>query len=259
MSSDSPPLHTLSPLERFSDRAEDYARYRPSYAGDAIAAILADLTPARPGPLQAADIGAGTGISSRLLADRGVNVIAIEPNPAMRTAAAPHPQVSFRPGTATATGLDSQSLDLVTSCQAFHWFEPVPALAEFHRILRPGGRLALMWNDWNLDDPLTAAYRQLIEAAAANSPLRHGHVHSAEALYEHSQFSPVQKVSFPYAQTLPLDAIIGRSLSSSYMPKQGDAHTQFLADITALHHDWARPDGTLTLRYLTTVYIAQAL
>ena len=138
-----------------SDRAQDYARYRPSYPEGAIAAILADL--GDPQELVVADIGAGTGISSRLLGDRGPRVIALEPNAAMGEAAEPHPQVSFQPGTAEQTGLVDQSIHVITCCQAFHWFNAPLALAEFSRILQPGGRVALLWNDWDLDDPRTEA------------------------------------------------------------------------------------------------------
>lgn len=88
MSESSPksvPLHTLNPLTRFCDRVADYVKYRPSYPAQAIDIILKGLEPSS--QLTAADIGAGTGISSRLLAERGVSVIAIEPNPAMREGA----------------------------------------------------------------------------------------------------------------------------------------------------------------------------
>ncbi|MBN3947811.1 MAG: methyltransferase domain-containing protein [Nostoc sp. NMS7] len=87
-------LHTLNPLNRFSERAEDYVKYRPSYPADAIDIILEGL--GENSQLVATDIGAGTGIDSRLLAERGVNVIAIEPNAAMREAAKPHPLIEFR-------------------------------------------------------------------------------------------------------------------------------------------------------------------
>ena len=159
-----------------SDRAQDYARYRPSYPEGAIAAILADL--GDPQELVVADIGAGTGISSRLLGDRGPRVIALEPNAAMGEAAEPHPQVSFQPGTAEQTGLVDQSIHVITCCQAFHWFNAPLALAEFSRILQPGGRVALLWNDWDLDDSRTEAYHQMIRAAATHAIDHHDHTQS---------------------------------------------------------------------------------
>ncbi len=136
------PRFELSPTSRFADRASDYARFRPSYPAEAIDAALAGM-PIASG-LVAADIGAGTGISSRLFAERGVRVLAVEPNAAMRESAEPHEGVTFVDGTAEATGLESASVDLVICAQAFHWFRPVEALAEFRRIVKPGGRLVTL-------------------------------------------------------------------------------------------------------------------
>ncbi|MFQ4138742.1 class I SAM-dependent methyltransferase [Nodosilinea sp. PGN35] len=251
------PLHTLNPVGRFSDRAEDYARYRPSYPTAAIAAILADL--GDPRSLVVADIGAGTGISSRLLGDCGPRVIAVEPNRAMREAAAPHPQVSFQPGTAEQTGLGTESVHVVACCQAFHWFNAPLALAEFSRILPLGGRVALLWNDWDLDDPSTGAYYQIIQAVAIRAIDHRNHTQSLNAIHERSEFSRVRHLNFSYGQTLALSEVVGRSLSSSYMPKQGRAHLQFLDTIAAWHRAWAASDGTVTLKYVTNLYLSEKI
>src|SRR5689334_8771077 len=98
------------PTCRFFDRAGDYARYRPGYPGAAIDAVLEGL----PKACTVADVAAGTGILSRLVAARGARVLAVEPNAAMRAAAAPHPGVVWSDGTAEATGLPDGSVDLVT-------------------------------------------------------------------------------------------------------------------------------------------------
>ncbi|PSN14909.1 SAM-dependent methyltransferase [filamentous cyanobacterium CCT1] len=249
------PLHTLNPLGRFSDRAQDYARYRPRYPEGAIAAILADL--GDPRSLVVADIGAGTGISSRLLGDLGPRVIAVEPNAAMREAAAPHPQVSFQTGTAEQTGLAAGSIHVVTCCQSFHWFNPPLALGEFSRILCPGGRLALLWNDWDLSDPGTGAYRQIIQAAATRAINHSDHSQSIKAIERHADFLPVRHFSFAYGQTLMLSEVVGRSLSSSYIPKEGRAHAQFLDTIAAWHRTWTADDGTVNLKYITNLYLSE--
>ncbi|MGG6242115.1 class I SAM-dependent methyltransferase [Nodosilinea sp. AN01ver1] len=249
------PLHTLNPVGRFSDRAQDYARYRPRYPDEAIAAILADL--GDPRSLVIADVGAGTGISSRLLGDLGPRVIAVEPNAAMREAAAPHPQVSFQVGTAEQTGLADGSIHIVTCCQSFHWFNAPLALAEFNRILCPNGRVALLWNDWNLSDPCTGAYRQIIKAAATRTINHSDHSPSIKAIERHAGFSPVRHFSFAYGQTLTLPEVVGRSLSSSYIPKEGRAHVQFSDTIAAWHKTWATADGTVNLKYVTNLYLSE--
>src|SRR5262245_4558082 len=101
-------LSDLNPVGRFSDRAGDYVKYRPSYPAGAIDAILAGLGPAE--RLVAADVGAGTGISARLLGDRLVRVVAVEPGQGMREAATPHGNVRWTTGRAEATGLGPQSV-----------------------------------------------------------------------------------------------------------------------------------------------------
>jgi ubiquinone/menaquinone biosynthesis C-methylase UbiE len=134
-------LHQLNPLDRFSDRAVDYAKYRPIYPTEAIDKIVEGL--GELSQLVVADIGAGTGISSRLLADRKIRVIAIEPNLEMRQAALSHPLVEFQEGMAGKTNLADLSVDLVTCFQSFHWFDPESTLLEFRRILKEKGKVNL--------------------------------------------------------------------------------------------------------------------
>src|SRR3989442_3132520 len=121
-------LHRMNPTRRFGDRASDYRRYRPDYPAAAIDTILSGLLD--PGRLRVADIGAGTGICSRLLAERGVRLLAVEPNAEMRAAAEAHARIEWRAGEAEATGLAVASLDLVVCAQAFHWFRQPEALEE---------------------------------------------------------------------------------------------------------------------------------
>ena len=152
----------------FTARVKQYAQYRATYPLEAIAAILEGL--ANPSQLVAADIGAGTGIASRLLGDCGVMTIAVEPNSAMRQEAQYHPQVEFIEGTAEKTNLFDDSVDLVTSFSAFHWFEPLSTLQEFHRILKPHGRLALIWNIWDETDKFTKALIDIVDMASESTP-----------------------------------------------------------------------------------------
>ncbi len=250
------PLHTLNPLTRFSDRVEDYVKYRPSYPTAAIDTILEGLAP--PSQLVAADIGAGTGISSRLLGDRGVNVIAIEPNAAMREAAEPHPRVEFRDGTAEVTNLPDASVDLVTCFQAFHWFKPEPSLLEFHRILKPSGRLAVIWNNRDKKDALTAEYSRLVRAASSNHPAE-SHMKTLEPLLETKHFVNIREYTFVYRQELDLTGFIGRATSASYVPREGEVYEQLLSDLQELYQRFRDERGFVYMVYRTSVHLGEPI
>jgi SAM-dependent methyltransferase len=247
------PLHTLNPLSRFSNRATDYAKYRPSYPDEAIATILEGL--GNPSQLVAADIGAGTGISSRLLAEREVHVLAVEPNAAMREAASPHPLVEFRDGTAEATNLPSASVDLVTCFQAFHWFDPEPTLLEFHRILKPTGRLAVVWNNRDRDDEFTDNYSRLVKLASNHHPAE-SRITSVDPLLANPLFPTIDCYTFTYRQELDLEGLIGRALSVSYLPREGEAYQQLISGLEQLYNRECNADGFVYMTYRTSAYLA---
>jgi SAM-dependent methyltransferase len=242
------------PTERFSDRAADYALYRPDYPPAAVSAILEDLVGAA--QLTAADVGAGTGIASRLLAERGVRVLAVEPNAAMREAAAPHPRVEYRVGTAEATGLAAASVDLVLCAQAFHWFDAQRALAEFRRILRPGGRLAILWNERREDDAFTGAYSRLVAEMAPDRTEASREGLLADLL--RGGFRDVQCLEFDHEQRLTADGLAGRALSASYMPRQGPQSEDLRRRLRALHDQYADGSGAVKLLYRTVLWRARS-
>lgn len=252
---DRTPLHKMETLTRFSDRAKDYARYRPSYPAAAIDLILAGL--GEPSQLTAADIGAGTGIAARLLADRGLQVWAIEPNAAMQQAATPHPGVTFRAGTAEQTGLTA-AIDLVTCFQAFHWFEPTMSLQAFHQILKPSGRLALVWNERDQDDAFTAQYTQLIRLASNNhlAERRQARTVEAQILASSPLFQNFRQQSLPYHQPVDLPALLGRVRSTSYLPQSGAIYEQLVTDLTQLYEQWVK-HGPIALVHRTIVLLAE--
>jgi SAM-dependent methyltransferase len=249
------PLHGLNPTGRFSDRADDYVRFRPNYPQGAFDAILQGLP--EPGTLTAADVGAGTGISARQLAARGVRVIAIEPNAAMARAAESHPNVVWRDGTAEATGLAPGSVHLVLVAQAFHWFRHAKALAEFHRVLRPGGRLAVMWNARDRADPLTRGYIAAIRAVDGEDPCE-VRAFDPDVLHQGGWFAPATLETFPNVQRLDRAGLLGRATSASYVPREGpgfEALRRLLDELFERHRD---PDGMVTIRYGTKVFLSQA-
>ena len=155
------------PKRRFSDRVDDYVRFRPGYPRALLEFLerMCNLGLGR----AVADIGSGTGIWTRLLLESGARVIGVEPNHAMRAAAEGDLGRNDRfvgvDGSAEATGLADASVDLVTSAQAFHWFEPTRTRAEFKRILKPRGAVALIWNQ-RKDTPLNRDYEVMLERFA---------------------------------------------------------------------------------------------
>jgi SAM-dependent methyltransferase len=253
-------ISEFNPIGRFTGLAKIYARCRPSYPDTVLNFIVSHckLEPAT----TLVDVGAGTGIASRLLAQRGVHVIGIEPNAEMRAEAeavempAGVPRPAYVDGRGEATGLVSETADVVMAAQSFHWFEAEPALAEFHRILKPSGWVVLMWNDRDASDAFTAEYGKLIltvpDAAAAEVP-RGGAGKSLFAcpLFEHAEFRP-----FPNEQILDQDSFVGRAFSASYAPRDGAPAISYEQSLRQL---FARYEsrGRVTLRYETRVYVAR--
>ncbi|HYE63887.1 MAG TPA: class I SAM-dependent methyltransferase [Phycisphaerales bacterium] len=254
-------LHELNPTGRFSDRGREYARYRPSYPAAAIDAVVRAVELVRGAggggrEIIAADVGAGTGISSRLLTERGVRVMAVEPNAGMRDSAEPHARVSWIDGSAERTGLDAQSVDLVLCAQAFHWFDESKALAEFHRVLKERGVLSLVWNDRDNSDPLTGAYGRAILEASGNHPAALDRSECGQAVFGSPLFRGAQVQAFAYEQPMDLDGLIGRALSASYTPKAGPAHEKLVRELREAHAAFADAEGVVRMRYRTRVYTA---
>ncbi len=249
------PLYNLNPLNRFSDKAENYTKYRPIYPDAVINKILENLTSEN--QLVAADIGAGTGISARQLASRNVKVIAIEPNAAMREAAENHQGVEWKNGTAEATNLPDASVDLITCFQAFHWFKPEPTLLEFRRILKPQGRLAIVFQDINRDDEFTQAYGEIISKAANNRPPT-DFSSKIEPLRESSDFKYIDCYKFSSKQKLDLSSLIGLAKSVSFISSEETVQKQLVYDLENLYQRFCNSDGFVYLVYCNSVNLARS-
>jgi SAM-dependent methyltransferase len=246
----------LDTVARFNDRAADYIQYRPTYPAEAVDAIVDGL--GMPAQLVAADVGAGTGISARLLGERGVRVIAVEPGEVMRRVAAPHPNVTWLAARAEATGLCSKAVDLVLCAQSFHWFRTAEALSEFARILKKRGRLAIAWNRRSTSDPLTAGYRQSIVDVGGEITAE-GRNFEPNVIGDSGLFSSLERKSFPNFQRLDLTGLIGRARSASYVPKSGAAGERLVSLLRALHERHADASGFVTLVYETEVFCSTRL
>ncbi|MGB3512419.1 MAG: class I SAM-dependent methyltransferase [Microcoleaceae cyanobacterium] len=249
-------LNEMNLWGRFSDRATDYAKYRPSYPKQGIGTIISGFS--NPDKLVAADIGAGTGIGSRLLAEQGISVIAIEPNIEMKNAAEFHPLVEFRDGTAASTNLPDRSVDLVTCFHAFHWFTPESTLLEFYRILKPSGRLAILWNNWNREDGFTKENSNLMKKISIAHPMaKKKRRFSIQSLEESPHFINFRHSAIAHRQELDLPGLVGRIMSASSVPNQGLEREEITANLQILYQKWVDKKGLVYLVYRTDIYMAE--
>lgn len=248
-------------VERFSNRVDTYARYRPSYPPAVLDCLMqeAGLNAAS----TVADIGAGTGILTALLLQSGCTVVAVEPNDAMRAAAEaallPNPRLTFVNARSEATGLPAQSVDLVTAAQAFHWFEPVGTRAEFQRILRPGGYVALIWNNRQDEGtPFSVAYHKLLDTYGTDfKRVDHKYASDDAAIARFFAPSHYRLFQFPNHQDLDWDGFLGRLLSSSYIPVAGDPEHEGMVATARQIYDTYSVNGTVRIEYVTQVYLGQ--
>ncbi len=247
----------LDPTQRFSDRVADYVRWRPSYPAGVIGALR---TAGRLRPESVvADLGSGTGIFSALLVPHCARVFAVEPNAPMRAAAEAQlgAKANFTSiaGSAEATTLADASVDLVVAAQAFHWFDPPRARREFARILRAGGRVALVWNE-RLTDRTTflVDYEALLRRRATDyEQVNHANL-GAQDLGGFFGPGGFGLETFDYRQDFDLAGLTGRLLSSSYAPAAGrpghDEMLRELGEIFACHQE----SGRVAFLYQTKQY-----
>jgi SAM-dependent methyltransferase len=197
----------------FARSADAYERARPDYPPDAVA-WLAERIGMRPGRT-VVDLAAGTGKLTRPLAATGAEVVAVEPVAEMRARIGAEAARALD-GTAEAIPLADASADAVTVAQAFHWFDGPAALAEIHRVLRPGGALALVWNRRPLEHPVHAAIERIIAPFRRDAPAHRSGAWRA-AFEETMLFGPLEERVFEHSRPHDADALADRVGSTSFV------------------------------------------
>jgi SAM-dependent methyltransferase len=244
---------------RFSDRVENYVRYRPGYPCDVLR-VLENACGIAPDHV-IADIASGTGIWSRMLLENGNLVFGVEPNAEMRQAGerllAGFPKFTSVAGTAEATTLPDKSVDFVTAAQAAHWFDRERARREFVRVLKPGGRLVLLWNERLTDSTaFLRDYEELLLAFGTDYPdVRHER--TTDAVNEFFDPALYQAHVFPMRQEFDYAGLEGRLLSSSYAPGPEHAnHAPMLRELRRIFETHAE-SGRVNFDYKTRLYFGR--
>jgi SAM-dependent methyltransferase len=250
--------HQRDPLNRFSNRVDDYIRYRPGYPPELMTWLRGTIgvSPA----WRVADIGSGTGFLSQHFLGAGCTVFGVEPNAAMRAAAerafADNPCFVSVAGSAEATTLPDASIDLVSAGQAFHWFEPVATRGEWRRILKPDGWALVVFNSRLIDaTPFMRAYDQyLIDHAVDYTGVDH-----RRGLEEklRAVLGEYREGRFRFTLRHRYDDVRGLSMSSSYVPAPGYLnHEAFFAGLRETF-DAHAVDGVVEFPYETEAYLGR--
>jgi SAM-dependent methyltransferase len=253
-------LLTTDSKERFSNRVEDYVRYRPGYPGAVLDLLRGEcgLTPES----LIVDVGSGTGISARLFLENGNLVYGVEPNAAMREAGEEflrkYPRFHSLAGSAESTTLPDASADFIVAGQAFHWFDAKAARAEFERVLKPLGWVAVIWNERKKDEsPFLREYEALLQQYGTDYKQVAARYPQERAMEDFFGHGALRKNSFANEQVFDFDGLRGRLLSSSYSPSKG--HPNFELMLAALKQlfDAHQQGGRVRFEYETHLYFGQ--
>ncbi len=247
----------LDTFSRFSSKAENYAKYRPDYASEAILAIFThtQLMPT----WTIADIGSGTGIVSRHFIKNRNMIYAVEPNSQMRQTAekclGKYPSFLSVDGSSQATMLPDKSIDLITVGQAIRWFDGEPTQREFARILKPIGWLAILQHARPNDD-MRWTLNHIVTADNGWTPeeyLNH-QIRPFEWWFDEKELIHLQ---FPNPHTFDQEGLIGLQLSNSHAPDE--SHPKFSTYVLALEKvfDKFQTESKVTLDFTTHLYLGQ--
>jgi len=248
------PLEQLNPTSRFSNRVDNYAKYRPSYPEQIIPYLEQTLGLTKEWTI--ADIGSGTGIFSELLLKKGYHVLGVEPNDGMREEAekklAGYPAFTSIHGKAEETALAAQSIHLITIAQAFHWMSRDACKKEFQRILIPGGFIVLIWNVRLTPTPFLKAFEEL--------KIKYGTDYKASRMVNEKEIAaffepkPLSKIYIGHAQVVDYESLKGHLLSSSYIPLEGEQEKHMMEELKDMFNTY-NENGFVKIEYEAYVYV----
>ena len=242
--------------DRFTDKVENYVKYRPSYPVEAISWIVTKCN--QPHKEIFADIGSGTGIFTKLLLDNVGKVYGVEPNEKMRKSAEEELKIfdNFTSvcGTAENTGLNDNSIDYISVAQAFHWFDFDKTMSEFKRILKPNGKVFLIWNLRKRDTEFLDMYEKTLYEVSVDYRLVSTENRVDEKIIKN--FIPVELEinSFKHQQKFDWNGFLGRHFSSSYAPKEETRESEILLEKMYDLFNSCAVDNLIDFNYETKVY-----
>lgn len=246
-----------APTERFSDRVDDYVKYRPRYSPEVVTALreACDLKSKH----LVIDVGCGTGMLAKIFLENGNRVIGVEPNVNMRRAGEQYlacfEEFAMVDGSAEATSLPDCCADFVIAGQAFHWFQPDATRREFCRIVKPGAWVVLIWHDRDTEStPFLGAYEAFLQQYSTDySTVAHNKVANYSALERFYSPDQMHAIVQPAHQQFDFEGLRGRLLSSSYAPREGPAAETMLRALPALFDRYA-VNGQVSFDYYTRIY-----
>lgn len=249
----------MNSKERFSNKVSDYVKYRPTYPIEFIDYLVNDIGLSNS---VVADVGAGTGILTKLLADRVKKIYAVEPNFNMRLACIEYCEEfdSFAAvdGSAEQTNLPDNSIDFITVAQAFHWFDRSKTKIEFQRILNAKGKVILVWNSRVDDNAFVKENDELCRRICPEfNGFSGGSDVSTESYSDFFKNGHCEYRVFENHRQLSLDAYIGGSLSASYAPTESDGnYKEFIDGLKDLFNKYSS-NGKLLLPTITRSYVGE--
>lgn len=249
----------MTGVDRFTDKAQKYEKYRPSYPNESLSIIMKECNFNLNNDTIIADIGSGTGKFTELLLENNYIVYAIEPNDNMRAIAdskfvGNHKYKSFN-NNAENTGLDDNSIDIITVAQALHYFDLDKVKSEFRRILKQNGKVVLLWNFRDRASNFMKQYEKIVYTFHSKDlPPTFAQDKMNDDVYN-KLFSEYKVFSIPYSQELKFNDLWGRVLSSNHAPKIDDPnYNELYKNMKELFNKYQH-NNKITFEYRTKVVI----